>query len=147
MQTQQTASNTHEQLLQELSTMLLQLNTLQTLVRDDAPDINTLRRGLTDLEQRTRSLIAEIRSADEQLPSADLAGTTLPEALTRLVEETAETLGLASRVAFFGDERPPPAYTEKLLYCISPETLYQGQQHNNSRRLGLAFCYGRDEVQ
>src|SRR5258708_19268216 len=98
MQTQQTASNTHEQLLQELSTMLLQLNTLQTLVRDDAPDINTLRRGLTDLEQRTRSLIAEIRSADEQLPSADLAGTTLPEALTRLVEETPETLGL-----------PPPA--------------------------------------
>ncbi|HET7640827.1 MAG TPA: response regulator [Ktedonobacteraceae bacterium] len=147
MQTQQTASNTHEQLLQELSTMLLQLNTLQTLVRDDVPDINGLRRGLTDLEQRTRSLIAEIRSADEQLPSADLAGATLSEALTRLVEETAETLGLASRVAFSGDERPLPAYTENLLYRIAQEALFQVRQHTNARRLRLALSYGRDEVQ
>src|SRR5260221_950740 len=105
MQTQQTASNTHEQLLQELSTMSLQLNTLQTLVRDDAPDINTLRRGLTDLEQRTRSLIAEIRSADEQLPSADLAGTTLPEDLTRLVYENAGKLGPAVRAAVSAADR------------------------------------------
>jgi DNA-binding NarL/FixJ family response regulator len=147
MQTQQTESNTHEQLLQELSTMLLQLNTLQTLARDDATDINALRRGLIDLEQRTRSLIAEVRSADEQLPSADLAGATLSEALTRLVEETAEALGLASRIAFSGDERPLPAYTENLLYRIAQEALYQVQQHTNARRLRLALSYGRDEVQ
>ncbi|MFL5663068.1 MAG: response regulator, partial [Ktedonobacteraceae bacterium] len=127
--------------------MLLQLNTLQTLARDDATDINALRRGLIDLEQRTRSLIAEVRSADEQLPSADLAGATLSEALTRLVEETAEALGLASRIAFSGDERPLPAYTENLLYRIAQEALYQVQQHTNARRLRLALSYGRDEVQ
>ncbi len=90
---------------------------------------------------------ANANTTNEQLPSADLAGTTLPEALTRLVEETAETLGLASRIAFSGDERPLPAYTENLLYRIAQEALYQVQQRINARRLRLALSYGRDEVQ
>jgi DNA-binding NarL/FixJ family response regulator len=147
MQTQQEETNIHEQLLQELSTMLLQLNTLQTQARDAAPDIDALRHGLAELEHMTRSVIAEIRAADEQLPSPDLAGVTLPEALTRLVEETAEARGLGSRLAFSGDERALPAYTENLLYRIAQEALYQVRQHTNSRRLRLAFSYGRDEVQ
>ncbi len=145
MQTTQ-ASNTHEQLLQELRTILLQLTTLQALAHAKAPDLGALRSGLTELEQRARALIAEVRSADEHLPLADLAGVTLPEALTRSVEETAEGLHLTSRVAFAGDERPLPPYIENLLYRIAQEALYQVQQHTHARRLRLAFSYGREEV-
>src|SRR5206468_179475 len=69
------------------------------------------------------------------------------EALTRVIEETAESLGLSSRVAFSGEERTLPSYTERLLYRIAQEALYQLQMHSNARKLRFSFSYGRDEVQ
>ncbi len=140
----------HEHLVQVLSTILLQLNSLQTIVRNETvpPDLNVLYNGLTTIEQMTREVIYEIRSAsDDDLPLADLVGVTLVEALSRAIEETAESLGLSSRVAFSGEERPLPGYTERLFYRIAQEALYQIQLHNNARRLRFTFSYGRDEVQ
>src|SRR5438034_9644748 len=69
------------------------------------------------------------------------------EALSRAVEETAETLGLSSRIMFSGEERALPGYIESLLYRIAQEALYQVQQHTGTRRLRFVFAYGRDEVQ
>jgi DNA-binding NarL/FixJ family response regulator len=145
-----TEVTTHEHLVQALSTILLQLNSLQTIVRNETapPDLNVLYNGLTTIEQMTREVIYEIRSAsDDDLPLADLVGVTLVEALSRAIEETAEALGLSSRVAFSGEERPLPSYTERLLYRIAREALYQVQLHHNARRLRFTFSYGRDEVQ
>ena len=145
-----TEVTSHEHLVQMLSTILLQLNSLQTIVRNETvpPDLNVLYNGLTTIEQMTREVIYEIRSAsDDDLPLADLVGVTLVEALSRAIEETAESLGLSSRVAFSGEERPLPSYTERLFYRIAQEALYQIQLHNNARRLRFTFSYGRDEVQ
>src|SRR5713226_7390041 len=110
--------------------------------------LDTLRSGLTAIERITRDAIYEIRSAsDDDSLAIDLVGVTLVEALSRAVEETAESMGLSSRVAFNGEERPLPGSIERLLYRIAQEALYQVQQHSNARKLRFTFSYGRDEVQ
>src|SRR5205823_11505436 len=147
-----TASTAHEQLIQMLSSILLQLNTLQTMVRNETMppmplDLNTLYNGLNAIEQLAREAIHEIRASDDDQPLAELVGVTLAEALSRVIEETAESLGLSSRVAFSGEERTLSGYTERLLYRIAQEALYQVHMHGNVRKLRFTFSYGRDEVQ
>src|SRR5256714_7469362 len=139
--------NAHEHLLEMLSAILLQLNALQTVVRNDKPDLNAMRKGLTTMEQITREAIYELRSVSDDIPLPDLVGVTLVEALSRAVEETAESLRLSSRVVFSGEERPLPSYIERLLYRIAQETLYQVQQHIDARKLRFTFSYGHDGVQ
>ena len=138
----------HEQLLQMLSASMLQINALQTMVRDESvqPDGKAVRTGLQALEQITREAIAELRAASDDPPLPELAGVTLVEALTRAVEETAEALGLSSRLSFSGEERPLPSSTERLLFRIAQEALYQVQQHTHTRKLRFSFNFGRDEV-
>ncbi len=148
-----TEPTAHEQLIQMLSAILLQLNALQTMVRNETIppmplDLNTLYNGLTTIEQMTREAIYEIRSAsDDDQPLAELVGVTLVEALSRVIEETAESLGLSSRVAFSGEELTLPSYTARVLYRIAQEALYQVHMHSNTRKLRFTFSYGRDEVQ
>ena len=147
-----TESTAHEQLIQMLSAILLQLNTLQTMVRNETMppvslDLNTLYNGLNAIEQLAREAIHEIRASDDDQPLAELVGVTLAEALSRVIEETAESLGLSSRVAFSGEERTLSGYTERLLYRIAQEALYQVHMHGNVRKLRFTFSYGRDEVQ
>jgi DNA-binding NarL/FixJ family response regulator len=139
--------NAHEHLLEMLSAILLQLNALQTVVRNDKADLNAMRKGLTTMEQITREAIYELRSVNDDMPLPDLVGVTLVEALSRAIEETAESLRLSSRVVFSGEERPLPSYIERLLYRIAQETLYQVQQHIDARKLRFTFSYGHDEVQ
>ncbi len=139
--------NAHEHLLEMLSAILLQLNALQTVVRNDKADLNAMRKGLTTMEQITREAIYELRSVNDDIPLPDLVGVTLVEALSRAVEETAESLRLSSRVVFSGEERSLPSYIERLLYRIAQETLYQVQQHIDARKLRFTFSYGHDEVQ
>jgi len=59
--------NAHAQLIHELSMMLLQLNTLQSVARDERADMHTIRDGLSTLEQMTRIVIHELRMADDDL--------------------------------------------------------------------------------
>jgi len=150
MQTDDTSQqSSHAHLIQMLSALMVQVNALQSLVRDEDTTtvLETLREGLTTLEQLTREILHEARSFDEDVPLAELIGVTLTEALSRAVEETAETLGLSSRITFSGEEYALPGYVEGLLYRIAQEALYQVQQHTGTRRLRFVFTYGRDEVQ
>src|SRR5258708_20597952 len=135
--------------LQMLNALMVQVNGLQSLGGDEDTAIvrETLREGLATLEQLKREILHEARSFDEDVPLAELIGLTLTEALSRAVEETAETLGLSSRITFSGEEYALPGYVEGLLYRIAQAALYQVQQHTGTRRLRLVFTYGRDEVQ
>src|SRR5260221_4794392 len=139
----------HAHLVQMLSALMVQVNALQSLVRDEDTTtvLETLREGIATLEELTREILHEARSFDEDVPIAELIGVTLTEALSHAVEETAETLGLSSRITFSGEEYTLPGYVEGLLYRIAQEALYQVQQHTGTRRLRLVFTYGRDEVQ
>jgi DNA-binding NarL/FixJ family response regulator len=157
MQTADTAQQTdHNNLFQSLSAMMMQINALQTLVRDDTgdsssqsdlPDMNAVRNGLAVLEQITRDMLYAVSITGHNLQLADLPGVSLPEALSSLTEETAENLGLSSRIAFSGEERPLPSFIERLMYRIGQEALFQVQQHTGARKLRFVLTYGRDELQ
>ncbi len=149
----------HAHFIQTLSAMMVQLNALQTLVRDEKadgidvspalyiPDMDAIRSGLATLEQMTRDMLFEVRAVSDDAPIAELSGVTLAEALSRAVEETAEASGLSSRVIFSGEERPLASDIERLLYRITQEALELVQWHTNARKLRFTLNYGRDEVQ
>lgn len=141
----------HTHLVQALSAMMIQINALQALTRDttalDTAAVHALHDGLTILEQMARETLYEVRAESAEEPLTELVDVTLSEALSRTVEETAETLGLSSRVVFSGEEHPLPASLAGLLYRIAREALYQVQQHAGARKLRFVFHYGRDEVQ
>src|SRR5579863_10350791 len=101
-------ANAHEQLIDELGAMLLHIDTLQDILRRTSPDITSLQEGLNSLEHMTQTLIEELRSTDNDLPVTELAGVSLTEALSRAVDEVAESLGLSSRITFNGEEHPLP---------------------------------------
>lgn len=142
----------HAELIQMLSALLIQLNALQTFVQEEPTDLPTLREGMNTLEQMARDALFVVRSADEDLPPVELEGVSLSEALSRLVEETAETLGVSSRVSFSGDQGRAKGQTlsaqkERILYLIAREALYQVSYHVGVRRVRLVLTYGNDEVQ
>src|SRR5437870_3439819 len=99
----------HEHLIQTLSSMMVQLNALQAITniesQDTAPDMQAIRSGLAALEQLTREALYEMRLTSDDVPLPELVGVTLAEALSRAVEETAETLALSSRITVSGEER------------------------------------------
>ena len=149
-----TQETPHAELIQMLSALLIQLNALQTFVQEEPTDLPTLREGMNTLEQMARDALFVVRSADEDLPPAELEGTTLSEALSRLIEETAETLGISSRVSFNGvdDSGRPKEHTlssekERILYLIAREALYQVPYHTNVHRVRLVLSYASDDVQ
>ncbi len=148
----------HAHLIQTLSAMMIQLNALQVLVQKDTidgideapiyhiPDMDAIRNGLSILEQMTRDMLYEVRAVSDDVPIAELNGVTLAEALTRVVEETAESMGLSSRINFSGEERPLSSNIEHVLYRITQEALEEMRRHTNARKLRFAMSYGRDEV-
>jgi DNA-binding NarL/FixJ family response regulator len=150
--------NVHAHLIEMMSALLLELNALQTLVAEDhaesPADRQMLRVGLHEAEQQVRDILHRIRISGEVLFSAALQGVSLPEALSRLLEETAEQLTLSSRVTLSGiDDQSRPAdhtlsaSTERLLYIIAREALDQVAYHNGARRLRLILNYGAEEVE
>ena len=149
-----TTETPHAELIQMLSAFLIQLNALQTFVREEPTDLPTLREGMNTLEQMARDALFVVRSADEDLPPTELEGVTLSEALSRIVEETAETLGVSSRVSFNGideqgraKEHALSSSKERVLYLIAREALYQVPSHTGVHRIRLVLTYGNEDVQ
>ena len=151
-------NNSDEQLLQMLSSMSIQLNALQTLVGEEEADLHidahAVRDGLKMLERTTREALYVVRASNESLLPTELVGSTLSEVLSHLVEETAETLGISSRVAFSGideqkqsGEHALSSAAEHILYLVAHEALYQVQQHSGARRLRLTLNYGLHNAQ
>ncbi len=148
------SAGAHEHLLRQLSAMLIQIGALQALLRaEEAPtaaEAAELRQGLAEIEQVAREMLYHIRSTDESLPLPELVGISLAEALTRAVEETAESVGFSSRIVFSGEERSLPGYAERLLYRVAQEALYEVRQRSrlsHARKLRFTFTYGRDDAQ
>ncbi len=146
----------HVHLIQGLSAMMLQINALQNLVSNEAGDNSSqngmpfdrdaMRNGLSVLEQMTRELLYEVSITGSELQLVDLPGVSLTGALSGLVDETAERLGLSSRVAFSGEERPLSNDIERLMYRIGQEALSQVQRHSGARKLRFTLVYGHDDL-
>lgn len=110
------------------------------------PDLDALRRGLRELEDMTGGILYEIQLAGGSRLLAEIPGGVLDEALSRLVETTAEHLGLSSRVLFAGQERPLDDEHARLLYRIAQEALGNAAHHEGARRLRFSLDYRRAEV-
>lgn len=140
----------HEQLLQTLSVMLIELEALRT-----SPDFQRMPEQsarLAALEQMTRQALHIARVASVHLP--ELEGQTLANVLSQLVDTTAEHLGLSSRVSLSGvDEQGNPeglmhlsALAEHLLFLLAQEVLYQVREHQGARHLRLTLAYTHEDV-
>jgi DNA-binding NarL/FixJ family response regulator len=136
-----------EHLLEMLSAIKLHIHAMQGALQQDNPNLDSLRGGLSQVEQIALAAIFEIRAGSDDDLIPELASASLTEALTRAVEDTAESLGLSSRVTFTGEERSLPACNERILYRIAQEALYQVRQHREAHRLRFTFHFGSDEIQ
>jgi DNA-binding NarL/FixJ family response regulator len=135
---------------QTLRAMLSRISALRALVSagedgdragQATPDLRELRRGLSELERMAGGLLYALRETGGDLLLADLPGVPLAEALSQLVEATAEELALSSRVVFSGQERPLPDYLARLLYRIAQEALAHTSEHQGARRLRFSLDY------
>lgn len=143
-----------EELTRKLRALVARINILQSLLREDdgddngqvVLDVERLRQGLDELEQMAGEMLYELQVASGGLLLADLPGVSLTEALSQLVESTAETLALSSRVAFSGWERPLSDYLARLLYRIAQEALAHVSTHEGARRLRFSLDYQRAEI-
>ncbi len=147
-----------ENLLQTLGNIAIQINALQAIAQAEEGEatmpMQRVRQGLVTLEQMAREALYIARRANEDMLPDELVDVTLSEALTRLVEGTAESLGLSSRLSFSGiDEQGRPkqqaltAGQQRVLYFIAQEALYQVRDYSSVKRLRLSLSYGADDVQ
>jgi DNA-binding NarL/FixJ family response regulator len=144
-------------LLRMLSTMIAQIGMMQRLAGDGSDGESTaqlpafdraaLHDGLASLEQMAREMLYEVRAAGDDEHAETLPDLPLDEALSRLVDETAETLQLSSRVIFSGETRALSGEVERLLYRIAREVLAQVRRHSGAHRLRFTLSYGRTAVQ
>jgi DNA-binding NarL/FixJ family response regulator len=141
--------------MRTLRAILLQVNALQEQVRADdhgdgaadaSLDVSQLRQGLSTLEQMASEALYQTQVGSGETLLEELPDIPLAEALSQLVEATAETLALSSRVTFSGSERPLPAHLARLLYRIAQEALARVSKHEGARRLRFNLEYRHDEV-
>ncbi|GCF06698.1 helix-turn-helix transcriptional regulator [Dictyobacter arantiisoli] len=147
----------HKQLLQTLNALLIELRELQVVVEPDEfdhqPDMDAVRAGLVDMDVLANEALTLVRSSFEMATLPELSGLQLSEALSQLIETSAEQLGLASRITVTGgDEQQSVAHmlepaAERILYLVAREALYQIERHRAAHRLRFSFHYRADDVQ
>src|SRR5258708_20639012 len=111
----------YESAVRGMRALLARIHALQAVVREGedadgdgeeqgALDVARLRQGLSELESMAGELFYDLQEAGGELLLADLpGGVPLAEALSQLVEATAETLGLSRRTVF-SRRAPPPSH-------------------------------------
>jgi DNA-binding NarL/FixJ family response regulator len=148
----------YETFLRRLRALLAQINAMQDLARTDedgdedeqpAPDMQQMRQGLRTLEEMASELLYQLEAVGDEVLLAVVPGVSLSEALTQLVEATADELGLSlsSRVIVSGrGGRQLADYPARLLYRIAQEALARVPEHAGARRLRFNLDYRRGEI-
>lgn len=142
----------HEAHVQGLSALVARVHALQALVGDEesaelaASDVPVLRQGLRELAQMAGKLLDEFQMENSGLLLAEPPDLPLAEALSQLVENTAEKLGISSRLVFAGREQPLPDQLARLLYRSAQEALVRVSAHEGTRRLRFSLDYREVEV-
>jgi len=148
----------YETFLRRLRALLAQINAMQDRARPDedgdedeqlAPDMQQVRQGLRTLEEMASELLYQLDAVGDEVPLAAVPGVSLSEALTQLVEATADELGLSlsSRVVVSGrGGRQLADYPARLLYRIAQEALARVPEHAGAHRLRFNLDYRRGEI-
>jgi signal transduction histidine kinase len=142
------AREIHDILAHALSGLVLALDTMELLGRQDGSDPTVLARVLEQVaraQRIARDGLADTRRAISALRGDELPG---PALLDRLVRETAETTGIKAVLTVTGEQRPLPAEIGLALYRTAQETLtntakYSGRDGHAELRL----TYTDDDVE
>jgi DNA-binding NarL/FixJ family response regulator len=141
----------YEELALRLRAMMVHIADVEELVHtgrqgDGGPDTPRVLHGLHELAAMTSDLLTLLEGAGGGLPLAALPQVSLSGSLSQLIESTAETLGLSSRVTFAGRERTLSDYLSRLLYRVAQETLARVSAHEGARRLRFTLDYRHTDV-
>ena len=118
------AREIHDTLAQGLVGIALRLETAEALLETEeasVPALDAIRHALS----LTRANLEEARRSVLDLRAAPLAGRSLADALTRLVEQLGRESGLEVHLEITGGARPLPVRLEVGLYRIVQERLAQ----------------------
>jgi DNA-binding NarL/FixJ family response regulator len=159
----------HERLLQLLSTMLIEINALQAQVLPVAyanttieghagsmdlsrpGDTSPLYIGLQRLEQLTREALTVLRTLLEEQAPAELEELTLARVFSRLVEEAAKHIDIASSFSGVNEQAQLDGRVQNLstgakhlLLLLIREALYDIEKRQDAR---LSVNYGEHQLQ
>ncbi|MBO0867111.1 MAG: sensor histidine kinase [Micromonosporaceae bacterium] len=133
----------HDTLAQGFASVLLLLEAAQTALAS-AP--STAAGYLGRAQQTARENLAEARSLVAALAPPDLAGTSLPEALRRLVERVGGDDGPGAELSITGTPRGLPIEREVALLRMAQESLTNVHRHAGATRVEVALVYTVDRV-
>jgi signal transduction histidine kinase len=130
----------HDTLAQGFTSVMLLLEAAQ------ASEPSAAAGYLSRAQETARENLAEARSLVAALAPPDLAGTSLPEALRRLVERVATDAGPSAELDITGTPRRLPAEHEVALLRMAQESLSNARRHAGARRVEVALAYAVDRV-
>jgi signal transduction histidine kinase len=104
------------------------------------------RRHLARARDTARENLAEARALVAALTPPDLARTSLPEALKRIVERVDAESGLAATLVVDGRPRGLPAEHEVTLLRSVQESLSNVRRHAGATVVVVSLVYGMDTV-
>jgi two-component system NarL family sensor kinase len=130
------AREIHDTLAQGLSAIALQLETadafLEGIVPDESPNaprLSQVQQAIQKALALARDNLVEARHSVLDLRAAPLEGSTLAEALSKLVQSVSHTVGVPISFLLEGDTRPLPIHVEVGLYRIAQEALNNIARH------------------
>ncbi|MEV0156109.1 sensor histidine kinase [Micromonospora sp. NPDC050686] len=140
---QRLAADIHDTVAQGLSSVVLLIQAAEAdLDRDRA----TARRHLHLAVDTARDNLAEVRTLVAALTPGELAGSSLAEALRRLVERFARETGLPATCAVPDTDRPLPTPVEVVLLRATQEALTNARRHAAAGTVAVLLEHHPDAV-
>jgi signal transduction histidine kinase len=139
---QRLAGEIHDTLAQGFTSIVTLLQAASAGLEPDVPARDHLDLAL----ETARENLAEARALVTTLSPAQLDGSSLGDAITR-VAQTTEAGGVATvRSEISGLKRPLPTTTEVVLLRVAQESLANVRKHAAAREVDVDLCYGDDVV-
>ncbi|MEO3930982.1 sensor histidine kinase [Micromonosporaceae bacterium B7E4] len=140
---QRLAGDIHDTIAQDLSSVLMLIQAADAeLDRDPAQT----RQHLALAAQTARDNLAEARALVAALTPAALTGSSLPEALARLVDRFHRDGGTVGTWSVAGSPRPLPTTAEVVLLRAAQESLANARKHARAETVAVSLRYGADSV-
>jgi two-component system, NarL family, sensor kinase len=138
------AREIHDTLAQGLTAIALQLETADALL--DA-DTGRAKQAIRQALSLTRANLDEARRSVMDLRAAPLEGQSLPDALTRLVNDYAAKWPIEAHFRSIGANQPLPVNLEVGLYRIAQEALTNVVRHANAEHVTVELTIVPEKVE
>lgn len=137
------ARDLHDTLAQGSTSVLFLLASARSALRQDPAEAG---RHLDLAERTTRENLTELRTLVAELTPAQLDGSSLPAALTRLTERLHAETGIAATTAVSGTHRELPTPCEVTLLRATQELLSNIRRHSGATTATVTLTYADDHI-